>query len=206
MFRDSSLCPKQLSLFCLLWLISANADRIGYVPISVARYNCCSSSKTSVVNIDAFRNSIMSQQGKRKTKSLLDVYTNKKKSFFCVLYTHSQFLCTLARFDLANRGVRQPVQRTLSMLDCLYFEKLLSKNKANVADRLATLGSTNALKVLKRKQWKRWWLVQRSGTGLSIRWKFNHIISLIHENHCSSGNNKTNEKLLPSHLVEVKNK
>jgi len=29
-FRDSSLYPKQLSLFCLLWLISASADRNGY--------------------------------------------------------------------------------------------------------------------------------------------------------------------------------
>jgi len=30
-FRDSSLYPKQLSLFCLLWLISACSDRIGYI-------------------------------------------------------------------------------------------------------------------------------------------------------------------------------
>jgi len=30
-FRDSSLYSKQLSLFCLLWLISACADRIGYI-------------------------------------------------------------------------------------------------------------------------------------------------------------------------------
>jgi len=30
-FRDSSLYPKQFSLFCLLWLISACADRIGYI-------------------------------------------------------------------------------------------------------------------------------------------------------------------------------
>jgi len=35
-FRGSSLYPKQLSLFCPLWLISASPDRIGYVPISVA--------------------------------------------------------------------------------------------------------------------------------------------------------------------------
>jgi len=28
-------------------------------------------------------------------------------------------LCSLARFDLANRGVRQPVDRTPT-LDCLY--------------------------------------------------------------------------------------
>jgi len=30
-FRDSSLYPKQLSSFCLLWLSSASADRIGYI-------------------------------------------------------------------------------------------------------------------------------------------------------------------------------
>jgi len=30
-FRDSSLYPKQLSLFCLLWMISASADRTDYV-------------------------------------------------------------------------------------------------------------------------------------------------------------------------------
>jgi len=31
MFRDCSLYPKQLFLFCLLWLSSASADRIGYI-------------------------------------------------------------------------------------------------------------------------------------------------------------------------------
>jgi len=30
-FRDSPLYPKQLSLFCLLWMISASAGRIGYI-------------------------------------------------------------------------------------------------------------------------------------------------------------------------------
>jgi len=30
-FRDSSLYPKQLSLFCLLRLIGASAERIGYI-------------------------------------------------------------------------------------------------------------------------------------------------------------------------------
>jgi len=30
-FRDCSLYPKQLSLFCLLLLIRACADRIGYI-------------------------------------------------------------------------------------------------------------------------------------------------------------------------------
>jgi len=28
LFPDSPLCPKQLSLFCLLWLSSASADRV----------------------------------------------------------------------------------------------------------------------------------------------------------------------------------
>jgi len=30
-FRDSSLYPKHLSLFFLLWLISTSADRVGYI-------------------------------------------------------------------------------------------------------------------------------------------------------------------------------
>jgi len=30
-FHETSLYPKQLSLFCLLWLISASAKRIGYI-------------------------------------------------------------------------------------------------------------------------------------------------------------------------------
>jgi len=30
-FRDSSLSPKQLFLFYLLWLICASADRIDYI-------------------------------------------------------------------------------------------------------------------------------------------------------------------------------
>jgi len=30
-FHDSSLYPKQLSLFCLLRLVGASADRIGYI-------------------------------------------------------------------------------------------------------------------------------------------------------------------------------
>jgi len=33
LFRDSSLYQKQLSLFCLLWMISASADRIGFITI-----------------------------------------------------------------------------------------------------------------------------------------------------------------------------
>ena len=72
MFCDSSLYPKQLPLFCLLRLISPNADRIGYSTNFCSMKNCCTSSKTAVVNTKAFRHLIMSQHGKRKTKRLLD--------------------------------------------------------------------------------------------------------------------------------------
>jgi len=57
-FRDSSLYPKQLHLFCLLMLISASADPIGFI-INFCSMNCCPSSKTAVVNIEAFRHLIM---------------------------------------------------------------------------------------------------------------------------------------------------
>jgi len=30
-FRDISLYPKQLPSFCMLWLSSASAERIGYI-------------------------------------------------------------------------------------------------------------------------------------------------------------------------------
>jgi len=49
-FRDSSFYPKRLSLFCLLWLISASADRIGYITSFCSLINCCTSSETTVVN------------------------------------------------------------------------------------------------------------------------------------------------------------
>jgi len=42
-----------------------------------------------------------------------DLWTSidhKKQTFSCVLYAHSQFLCSLVKFDLANHGLRQPVQ------------------------------------------------------------------------------------------------
>jgi len=35
---------------------------------------------------------------------------HKKLTFSCVLYAHSQFLCSLVKFDLANQGLRKPVQ------------------------------------------------------------------------------------------------
>jgi len=125
-FRDSLLYPKQLSLFCLLWLISACADRIGYITNFCSMIELLHQLKTAVVDIEAFRHLIMLQQGKRTTKNLLDLCITKNRKFSCVLYRRSQFVCSLARFDLANRGVRQTVQShtfcapLLSMLHCTY--------------------------------------------------------------------------------------
>ena len=50
-FRDSSLYPKQLSLFCLLWLISASADRISYTANFSSMIELLHELKTAVVNI-----------------------------------------------------------------------------------------------------------------------------------------------------------
>jgi len=40
----------------------------------------------------------------------------KKRKFSCILYAHSQFLCSLARFDLANRVCATQSSCTLSMI------------------------------------------------------------------------------------------
>jgi len=65
--------------------------------------------RNRVFNI-RFKHLIMSQQGKRKTKFAGLLHMTKNWKFSCLLYAHSQLLCSLARFDLANRGVRQLVQ------------------------------------------------------------------------------------------------
>ena len=75
-FRDSSLYPKQLSLFCVLRLISASADRIGYITSFWSMIELLHELKTAVVNTEAFRRLIMSQQGKRTIENLL--YKNSK--------------------------------------------------------------------------------------------------------------------------------
>ena len=52
----------------------------------------------------------MSQQEKGKLKIGWTSLHNKDRTLSYVFYAHSQFLCSLARFYFANRGVRQPVQ------------------------------------------------------------------------------------------------
>jgi len=72
--HNSSLYPKQLSLFCLLRLISASADGNGCISNFCSMADLLHDLKKSLFNIEAFRNLIMSRQEKRKIKSLLDFY------------------------------------------------------------------------------------------------------------------------------------
>jgi len=59
-FRDSTLYPKQLSVFCLLRLISASAERIGYISNLRSMIELLHELKNSFFNIEAFRNLITS--------------------------------------------------------------------------------------------------------------------------------------------------
>jgi len=94
--------------------------------------------KKAVVKIEPFRHSIMSLQGKRKLKVCWTSIHNKNRKFACALYAHSQFLCSLARFDLANRGVRQPVQ----LHTCV---QLLVLDKTSVQPHFAVVNCSDAV-------------------------------------------------------------
>jgi len=59
-------------LFCLLRLIKASVDQIGYISNFCSMIKLLHELKNAVVNIEAIRHLLMSQQGKRKTKRLLD--------------------------------------------------------------------------------------------------------------------------------------
>ena len=62
--HNSSLYLKQLSLFCLLRLISASVDRNDYITNFCSMIEMLHELKTAVFNIEAFRYLILSQQGK----------------------------------------------------------------------------------------------------------------------------------------------
>jgi len=74
-FRDSSLYPKQLSLFFLLRLISASADCIDYISNFCSMIELLRELKNSSFYHGSIQAVVMSELGKRKTKSLLDFYT-----------------------------------------------------------------------------------------------------------------------------------
>jgi len=64
----------------------------------------------------------MSQQGKRKTKHLLDSIHNKHRKFTCVLHAHSQVLCS----RVANLDFLKPDFEILAFLE-------LKKSQKNLA-------------------------------------------------------------------------
>jgi len=68
-------------LFCLLWLISARADRIGYITKFCSMVELLHELQTAIFNREAFRHLIMSQQGKSKTKFSLLPHTDYCKIF-----------------------------------------------------------------------------------------------------------------------------
>jgi len=58
----------------------------------------------------------------------------KKKTFTCILYAHSQFLWSLGKFDLANHGVRQPVQPHTFFARLLVLDETLAQPDIAVAN------------------------------------------------------------------------
>jgi len=52
---------------------------------------------------------------------------HKKQTFSCVLYAHSQFLCSVVKFDLANQSLRQPVQPHTLNAQLLVFDETLAQ-------------------------------------------------------------------------------
>jgi len=120
-FRDSSLYRKQLSVFCLLWLISACADCSNCIANFCSMIELLHELKNSICwhgSIHAFDNVSARKNENKKFAGLL--YITKNPKFSCVLCVHSQFLCSFARFDLANRVCVSQSSRTFFVLDCSY--------------------------------------------------------------------------------------
>ena len=67
---------------------------------------------------------------------------HKTQTFSCVLYAHSQFLCSLVKFDLTNQGLRQPVQPHTLNAQLLVFDEILAQPHfaiVNCSDPLMSL-------------------------------------------------------------------
>ena len=76
-------------------------------------------------SIQAFDN--VSAGKKENEKFSRRLCITKKGKFSCVLYAHAQVLCSLARRDLANRVVRQPVQWHTFCARLLVFDETLAQ-------------------------------------------------------------------------------
>jgi len=91
---------------------------------------------------------------------------HKVRKFSFVLYAHSQFLSRLARFDLSNEGVRQPVQsHTYARL--LVFDETLSQPDFAVVNCSDTMMSVYYYPV-----WTRSLIFLQLWTAVSQRWVY----------------------------------
>jgi len=59
---------------------------------------------------------------------------HKKQTFSCVINAHSQFLSSLTKCDLANQGVRQPVQPHTFNAQLLVFKETLAQSEFAVVN------------------------------------------------------------------------
>ena len=116
-----------LYFVCYSWSAYALIALAATLLVSAAWLNCCTSSKLPLLtwSIQAFDKRFSREKGQLKFAGLLHITKNWK--FYCVLYAHSQFLCSFARLDLANRGVRQSVQPHTSYAPLLLFAESLAQ-------------------------------------------------------------------------------
>jgi len=71
--------------------------------------------------MEAFKNLIMSQQGKKKTKSLLDYQHNKNLKVFLRTSCAFSILCVVLQDSILQTGMcASRSSHTLSVLDCSY--------------------------------------------------------------------------------------
>jgi len=74
-FSDSSVYPKQVSLFCLLWLIRACVDCIGYITNFCSMIELLHELKNSSCQHKSNQAFDNASAGMKENKSLLDFHT-----------------------------------------------------------------------------------------------------------------------------------
>ena len=108
----------------IVLLINGGADRSGYITNFCSVIELLHEFKKRFFKHGRIQEVDNVSAGKSENwqfAGLLRIIKNWK--FSCVLHAHSQFLWSLARFDHANRGVRQPVQPHTFYARLLVFDK-----------------------------------------------------------------------------------
>jgi len=104
-------------------LHSACADGIRYITNFFSMIEQLHEPKVAIVNIEAFRNLIMFQQRKRKTKSLLDFYTQQKSESFLAYFMRILNSCVVYQNSILQSGVCANQSSRTPMLNCLYLTR-----------------------------------------------------------------------------------